>query len=648
MSGEKHRAPAQPGDAGGTMPDLVVAATEPDLSRTAPDPDQKPVAPSKEKLQAARGAPDDADAILGPASLPTPSSGKEDEPRYDDRGLLGVGGMGEVRLVRDRWMGRDVALKVIRDEALGHENVRARFLREIRVQGQLEHPGIVPVYDVGSTNDNEVFFTMRRIRGETLADILAKLAKGDAPTTKRMSRRKLLAAFTAVCNVVHYAHSRGVVHRDLKPANVMLGDYGEVYVLDWGVAKVVGVEEPDFDAFDDVSTARGKIVGTIAYMAPEQARGEEVDRRADVYALGSILFEILALEPLLVETSIRAALKAILAGIDGHPSKRRPSANIPVELDRTCARATALDPAARFATARELSDAVEQFLDGDRDLERRREIGQVYMAAARSAMRATSTSPHASRLAAMRDLLRAVALAPEERAPVDELAHLILDPPGMMPAEAIKEKQAQDDAARSEGSLLAYRGFASFLLTLPMVIVAGVRAPWFIAIGFAVVVGAALYARQLYARRATNTSAFLTLLALASVIVISQAAWLGPFVLTPIAATTMTALFGLYAAKKDRLWVFASGAVMALVPFALELVPGVPKSFAFRDGYLVLLPRVLDLPPVMTTIGLIYTTLGYVLLPATLFVRLKDKQRMNEDRVFYQAWMLKQLFPKRS
>jgi serine/threonine-protein kinase len=153
------------------------------------------------------------------------------EERYEHRALLGEGGMGAVDLFQDRAIGREVAIKRIRPEA-SSPGALARFVREARVQGQLEHPAIVPVHDLAENSEGTAFFTMKRVRGASLDDILDALAT-DAPDARaRYGRRKLLTAFATVCLAVDFAHSRGVLHRDLKPANVMLGDFGEVYVLD--------------------------------------------------------------------------------------------------------------------------------------------------------------------------------------------------------------------------------------------------------------------------------------------------------------------------------------------------------------------------------------------------------------------------------
>src|SRR5262245_3206725 len=177
-----------------------------------------------------------------------------------------------------------------------------RFLREARIQARLEHPAIVPVYELGSDPAGQPFFAMKRLAGVTLAEIVRR---PDPPP-----RQRLLRVFADVCAAVAFAHSRGVVHRDLKPANVMLGDFGEVYVLDWGVARVLDEREPEggggaaigaatdeIDTLDGL-TRDGVVLGTPGYMAPEQVRGElGLGRPADVYALGAILFELLAGEP---------------------------------------------------------------------------------------------------------------------------------------------------------------------------------------------------------------------------------------------------------------------------------------------------------------------------------------------------------------
>jgi serine/threonine-protein kinase len=227
------------------------------------------------------------------------------ETRLEVLGEIARGGVGIVLRARDADLGRDVAMKVIRDEHLGNDDVLARFVEEAQIGGKLQHPGIVPVYELGLRPQGQPYFTMKLVKGRTFAEIFAE-RKDPAD-----GRRRLLAQFEAVCHTIAYAHARGVVHRDLKPLNVMLGAFGEVQVVDWGLAKVLDQSRPESKRRPpaaDVSiieTVRGgdssihsrvgSVLGTPAYMPPEQARGDvdAVDERSDVFALGAILCEIL-------------------------------------------------------------------------------------------------------------------------------------------------------------------------------------------------------------------------------------------------------------------------------------------------------------------------------------------------------------------
>src|SRR5580698_5971108 len=214
--------------------------------------------------------------------------------RYRLGRRIGKGGMGEVMAARDEQVGRDVAIKRMRSANPSPRAV-ARFLREASVQGRLEHPAIVPVHEIGRDGDGLPFFVMKKLSAVSLVQILVDKAP----------LQSVLRAFTDVCLAVEFAHVRGIVHRDLKPDNIMLGDFGEVYILDWGVAKIADGEplsrSPPIRAPERASeTEDGSLIGTPGYMAPEQCCGdvEAIDARADVYALGAILFEILALCPL--------------------------------------------------------------------------------------------------------------------------------------------------------------------------------------------------------------------------------------------------------------------------------------------------------------------------------------------------------------
>ena len=362
--------------------------------------------------------------------------------RYADLRILGAGGMGEVRLVKDLRLEREVALKRMHG-ALDHSDDTRRFLREVKVQGQLDHPSVVPVYDLGLTPDGAPWFTMKRVRGQTLLSVLHALREKDAATTARYTRWRLLGVFTTVCECIHSAHARGVLHRDLKPGNVMLGEFGEVHVLDWGLARVSGQRAADdrvsrriVPAVDEHGTQLGMTMGTPGYMSPEQAQGriDELDERTDVYALGAILFELLYLAPLHDAPTLDAKLKSTQA-----PLRDSPLGSVPPELDALWRKACASNPAQRFDSARALSEAVERFLEGERDEERRRVLAQEQLALAEQA----AVDTHAGRSAALKALGRALALQPTNAAALRKLSALLETLPTETPPEAQKQLAQQ-------------------------------------------------------------------------------------------------------------------------------------------------------------------------------------------------------------
>ncbi|HEX2677081.1 MAG TPA: serine/threonine-protein kinase, partial [Polyangiales bacterium] len=218
-------------------------------------------------------------ALVDASGLP-PDATHEAE-RYLERELLGEGGMGKIFLQHDGRIGRDVAMKVLRTRYAKQADTLARFVREARIQGQLEHPSIVPVYDLMRRPNGDICFTMKRVRGKTIEQIVEGIARKDKALIEAYPRRKLLRNFATACLAVDFAHTRGVLHRDLKPSNIMLGDHGEIYVLDWGLSKVAGLpdipvrkhhDEPQVALPDDTGTRTmdGAVLGTPGYMSPEQ------------------------------------------------------------------------------------------------------------------------------------------------------------------------------------------------------------------------------------------------------------------------------------------------------------------------------------------------------------------------------------------
>ncbi len=281
------------------------------------------------------------------------------------------GGLGRVWIARDGDLGRDVALKEILPERARTPGMRARFLDEARITGQLEHPGIVPVYELvaGDGDEQSSFYTMRFVRGRTLSEAI--LAYHEARPHDRASHlglRELLGAFVAVLNAIAYAHSRGVVHRDLKGANIIMGDYGEVMVLDWGLAKLVEQDEQDgpsaivVERDGEQGTVCGQVLGTPAYMSPEQAQGERnaVGPASDIYSLGVILYEILAGGLPFSGSDTAALLKNVVEQTPVPP--RRRNVSCPPALEAVCLKALRKTPAHRYASAQALADDVRCWL----------------------------------------------------------------------------------------------------------------------------------------------------------------------------------------------------------------------------------------------------------------------------------------------
>jgi serine/threonine-protein kinase len=285
------------------------------------------------------------------------------------------GGLGAVFVALDEELHREVALKQILDQHADDPTSRARFLLEAEITGGLEHPGIVPVYGLGTYADGRPYYAMRFIRGDTLKEAIDRFRADGAlqcdPGRRSLELRKLLRRFIDVCNVIDYAHSRGVLHRDVKPGNVIVGKHGETLVVDWGLAKALGRVDPGVDsgertlvpssASGSAETLPGSALGTPAYMSPEQAEGdlEHLGPRSDVYSLGATLYYLLTGRPP-VEGDVGEVLRAVQRA--DIPPPRRHDPTIDRAMEAVCLKAMAHRSADRYATSKALAEDVERWM----------------------------------------------------------------------------------------------------------------------------------------------------------------------------------------------------------------------------------------------------------------------------------------------
>ena len=562
---------------------------------------------------------------------------------YDVQGTIGKGGMGEVLAAYDLKFDRDIAIKRMH----GEQSARSitRFLREARIQARLDHPAIVPIHDLGTDGEGRVFFTMKRLAGVTLTE---KIRESEPV-------QPLLRAFVEVLLAIDFAHQRRVVHRDLKPANIMLGEFGEVYVLDWGVAReldarddiatdVGGMTPLDADGNtpqSETATKVGAVLGTPGYMSPEQVRGEPADTAADIYALGAILFELLTTETLHPRGD--DALVATLTSSPEKPSERRPDRQIAPELDAICLAAQAEEPGDR-PSARQMAEQLRRYIDGDRDVALRRTLAAEQMAFARAAL---ETRDENARTTAMRHAGRALALDPESEEAADLVGRLLLERPAKLPPALMDSLDQLDREALKTRSFRAARSYGAvfvFLLFLPIL---DVRSwPWLIAFNV-VLAGMAAFAWRGW--KTGSVSPFISMLGnFALALVWTRIA--SPLVLTPVMICGALIAVASHPWNQERPWtIFAWAAVTVMTPFALEGL-GVFEPTWWIEGHSV------ELTSTIYNFGgstgaaaaIILANLMFILLFGSFAYTITRNGRNASRDHHMQAWHLRHLIPERS
>jgi serine/threonine protein kinase len=559
--------------------------------------------------------------------------------RYRLGAPIGLGGMGEILGATDAQFDRQVAVKRMRDPKPS-EHAMGRFFREARIQGQLDHPAIVPVHELGVDADGRPFFTMKKLAGTTLTQ---RIAAG-------YPRQRLLRAFAEVCLAIEFAHERGVVHRDIKPDNIVLGDYGEVYVLDWGVAKIMA-ETADEGA--EIATDRkalvanrmtidGTVIGTRSYMSPEQARGDQdVDGRSDVFALGCVLYEILTG----LQRHPRPGDPAPLQPV---PSARSPLRDIPPELDQLCLAATHDDRTARIQTPRELGERIERFLDGDRDLALRQQLARTHLDVARGALEAgggPEVSPPEIRRTAMREAGRALALDPTLGGAAELVTRLMLEPPRDKPPE-IQRMLADDNLETlrrlSRAGALAYCGFFGFVPLL----VGGRPEDLFLLLALFGVVALNIYFllpewtfRNMRHRAIRIALGNALLLALVSRIA-------SPLLIAPAIAalSTMNLVFSPnYKTPRSAVLLAIGLSSAVLLSWLAEVIGAAPRTLFFTETTLVMESAITTLSPVARVILLVFFVVAVISAAAGMAFQNRKTERLVRERLHLQAWQLRQL-----
>jgi eukaryotic-like serine/threonine-protein kinase len=584
-----------------------------------------PIDPVTERAQASDGSAASGSPtgeLAGerpPASVP---------PGYRFADVIGRGGMGEVVLAEDLQLCREVAIKRMRSASPSAE-ATARFLREARIQARLDHPAVVPVHELGRDPDGRPYFTMKRVTGVTLDRLIAD----GAPL------HKMLRALVDVCLAVDLAHARGVIHRDLKPANIMLGDYGEVYVLDWGVARILAEHEATAIGGDsqDGETQVGAILGTLGYMSPEQMRGDPITPATDVYALGAILYEILAGVP--AHPRGQAAMASTMSGPPVPPLERRTDRAIPPELDAACMAALVEDPAAR-PSARGLADRIGRYLDGDRDVERRRALAAEQLAAARAVLEGGAPAERSRALAAAG---RALALDPESKDAATLVTQLILEPPRELPPELVGQLAEHDRQAIARHTAFAARALSAYFLFIPIAVWAGIRS-WGVLAAIYGIVAISVAGAIVMSRRRIDSIVWALFANTAVLILLTRL--FSPILIVPGLASGIAVAMIAFPTLIHRPWLVIGGVLAGfLLPVGLEAAGLWPRTWWFEEGRVVIAATAIHLDGLPAAILIVTANTATIVVMALLVRSLAAMQRAGQRALEIQAWHLGRLLP---
>ena len=302
-------------------------------------------------------------------------SNKPPARRYNIKGSVGQGGMGLINAVEDTTFSRTLAMKVLSPKYIQDEAITKAFIEEAHITAQLQHPNIIPVHDLGVTPETgNQFYTMKLVEGSSLQDVINNLIKEDPKHLKDYNLFNMMSIFKKVCDAVSYAHSKSIIHRDIKPGNIMVGQFGEVLLLDWGLAKhsnqeeFINLEEKlEQSSIDDsMMTVDGIIKGSLAYLSPEQAHGDikEVDHQTDIFLLGATLYHMLTLQPPYQSNSLTEIIQMAEDASFPHPSKTKNGQHIPEALSNLILKSMAKDKTQRFKSVAELCTKIDDYLQG--------------------------------------------------------------------------------------------------------------------------------------------------------------------------------------------------------------------------------------------------------------------------------------------